>query len=358
MQLNICASEFDPAALACPAGTDTLACLTPTEVTAVKTLQSDLVLNNQVIGAPYGLGNLVSGLSAVFGGGQVLGQGFLAMAFNSPTFMISNFDLQRDFGFLSKQFGKVDDMTGPLQGVAKYVSEGGKLIVWTGGEDPLVPTADSVRFVERLRDVVDDRGSDNVRLYTLPGVNHCGGGPGADTLDLLTPITNWVEKGVPPKKLTATGTVAFTRPLCPFPQWPKYTGGNTNSASSLTMTTSARGWCDSYDEAEAHLVRLGLISGHVRDTSSNGHDQRMSASVVAPPRNQALIAVSVNEPASRRAFSCAWDRRVNDSIWLRQGRPTANAIIAGGRAPARCEKMFWLAIPFHRNHESALSVLF
>jgi len=233
------ACHFDPAALACPAGQDTPACLTPAEVTAVKTLQSDLVLNNQVIGAPYGLGNLVSGLSAVLGGGQALGQGFLAMAYNSPTFMISNFDLQRDFGFLSKQFGKVDDMTGPLHGVAKFVSEGGKLIMWTGGEDALIPAADQVRFVARLLGEVDDRAGDNVRLYSLPGVNHCGGGPGADTIDLLTPITNWVEKGVPPKdliasKLNAVGTVTFTRPLCPFPQWPKYTGGSSNSASSFT----------------------------------------------------------------------------------------------------------------------------
>jgi feruloyl esterase len=231
--------NFDPASLTCPAGLDRPSCLQPTELAAVKALQSDLVLNNQVIGAPYGLGNLVSGLSAVLGGGQALGQGFLAMAYNNPTYLISNFDLQRDFEFLSKQFGKVDDMTGPLRGVAKYIGEGGKLIVWTGGEDPLVPTADSVRFVERLRDEVDDRGRDNVRLYTLPGVNHCGGGPGADSVDLLTPITNWVEKGVPPQdliaaKLNAAGAVIFTRPLCPFPHWPKYTGGNRNSASSFT----------------------------------------------------------------------------------------------------------------------------
>ena len=232
------ACHFDPAALACRAGQDTPTCLTPTEVTAVKTLQSDLALNNQVIGAPYGLGNLVSGLSAVLGGGQALGQGFLAMAYNSPTFMISNFDLQRDFGFLSKQFGKVDDMTGPLHGIAKFVSEGGKLIMWTGGEDALIPAADQVRFVARLLGEVDDRAGDNVRLYSLPGVNHCGGGPGADTIDLVTPISNWVENGIPPKdliasKLAPTGTVAFTRPLCPFPQWAKYTGGNTNSASSF-----------------------------------------------------------------------------------------------------------------------------
>jgi hypothetical protein len=235
--------HFDPAALACPAGLDLPSCLTPTEVTAVKTLQSDLVLDHRVIGAPYGLGNLVSGLSAVIGGGQALGQGFLAMAYNNPAFMISSFDLERDFKFLSTQFGKVDDMTGPLSGVARYVREGGKLIVWTGGEDPLVPTAGSVRFVERLRDVVDDEGSDNVRLYTLPGVNHCGGGPGADTINLLTPITNWVEKGVPPKdliasKLNPAGAVTFTRPLCPFPQWPRYTGGDVNSASSFKCVKS------------------------------------------------------------------------------------------------------------------------
>jgi feruloyl esterase len=231
--------RFDPKALACPSGLDTPACLTPAEVTAVKTLQSDLELNHEVVGPPYGLGNLVSGLSAVLGGGQALGQGFLAMAYNNPAFSIADFNLQRDYSWISTRFGKIDDMTGSLHGTAKYVNEGGKLIVWTGGEDPLVPTAGSVRFVERLREIVDGRGRDNVHLYTLPGVNHCGGGPGADTIDLVTPISNWVENGVPPKNLIASklnqaGTVAFTRPLCPFPHWPKYIGGNASSASSFT----------------------------------------------------------------------------------------------------------------------------
>jgi len=232
------ACHFDPAALACPAGQNTTSCLTPAEVTAVKTLQSDLILNNQVIGAPYGLGNLVAGLSAVAGGGQSLGQGFLALAFNNPSYSISSFNLQMDFPIISYQFGKVDDMTGPLHGVAKFVREGGKLIMWTGGEDALVPAADQVRFVARLLGEVDDRAGDNVRLYSLPGVNHCGGGSGADTIDLVTPISTWVENGVPPRdliasKLSPTGTVAFTRPLCPFPEWAKYTGGNGSVASSF-----------------------------------------------------------------------------------------------------------------------------
>lgn len=161
------------------------------------------------------------------------------MAYNNPAFPIASFELQRDFSYISYRFDMIDDMTGSLRGIAKYVSEGGKLIVWTGGEDPLVPAAGSVRFVERLRDVVDDRGRENVRLYTLPGVTHCGGGPGADTIDLLTPIANWVENAARPKELIASnlnaaGAVTFTRPLCPFPQWPKYTGGNGNRASSFT----------------------------------------------------------------------------------------------------------------------------
>jgi Tannase and feruloyl esterase len=233
--------HVDAAMLSCPAGADSLSCLTPTEVSAVTTLQSDLVLDDRVIGAPFGIGNLVGGLSAVLGGGQILGQGFLAMAYNNPAYPISNFYLPRDFAFLSNQFGKVDDMSGPLAGVAKFADKGGKLIVWTGGEDPLVPAADSVRFVGHLGTALDDAGRDNVRLYSLPGVTHCGGGPGADAIDLLTPIANWVEKGVEPNnlvasKLNATGAVTFTRPLCAYPQYPKYAGGDVNKASSFTCT--------------------------------------------------------------------------------------------------------------------------
>jgi hypothetical protein len=68
--------------------------------------------------------------------------------YNNPAYLISVFNLQMDFAFLSDQFGKVDDMTGALPDIANYVREGGKLIVWTGGEDPLVSPAGSVRFVE------------------------------------------------------------------------------------------------------------------------------------------------------------------------------------------------------------------
>jgi feruloyl esterase len=236
---NPSACHFDPATLACPGSTNTTSCLTPAEVSAIKTIMSDLVRDGEVIGAPFGLGNLAGPFGSLAGGDLALGQGFLDLAYNNPSYLISSFNVQADFPFIAKQFGKVDDMTGPLDEIADYVRDGNKLILWMGGEDPLVPTADSVRFIARLLQVVDPRSANNVRLFSLPGVGHCGNGPGASTLDLLTPITNWVERGIPPNNLIASnvsGTVVnFTRPICSYPLWPKYNGdGNGNDASSFT----------------------------------------------------------------------------------------------------------------------------
>jgi feruloyl esterase len=236
---NPSACHFDPAILTCPGSTNTASCLTPAEVSAIKTIMSDLVRDGEVIGAPFGLGNLAGPLGSLAGGAQVLGQGFLAMAYNNPSYPISSFNVQTDFPFIDKQLDDVDDMDGPLGEIADYVRSGNKLILWMGGEDPLIPTADSIRFVGRLLQVLDPRSANNVRLFSLPGVGHCGFGPGASALDLLTPITNWVERGIPPNNLIASnvsGTVVnFTRPICSYPLWPKYNGeGNGNDASSFT----------------------------------------------------------------------------------------------------------------------------
>lgn len=243
--------HFDPASIECPAGTDTPSCLTENQVDAMKTVMSDLTLDGEVIGAPYGLANFASPIGGLSGGGFALGQGFLAMAYGNPNFAIASFDLAKDFHFIAAQLDNRDEMDGPLDEIADYVRDGGKLIIWSGGEDELVPTADSVRFVNRLMGVVDDEDRDararnddgthehDVRLYTLPGVGHCQGGPGADAIDLLTPMVDWVEQGIAPETLTASkvvnGNVTFTRPLCVYPQWPKYNGsGDPNDAASFT----------------------------------------------------------------------------------------------------------------------------
>jgi feruloyl esterase len=76
------------------------------------------------------------------------------------------------------------------------------------------------------------------RLFLVPGMYHCAGGPGPTTFDFLTPLTQWVEAGVAPQQVVAShvesGTTTYTRPLCPYPASAYYGGvGPTSAASSF-----------------------------------------------------------------------------------------------------------------------------
>ncbi len=73
----------------------------------------------------------------------------------------------------------------------------------------------------------------------VPGMEHCGGGNGTSTIDLLGTIDRWVESGSAPARIDAVrlsnGVVDRTRPLCPYPQVATYLGsGSTDAAASFT----------------------------------------------------------------------------------------------------------------------------
>ncbi|MDB5670449.1 MAG: tannase/feruloyl esterase family alpha/beta hydrolase [Alphaproteobacteria bacterium] len=90
---------------------------------------------------------------------------------------------------------------------------GGKLILWHGFTDTGVPPANTTRYVEQVRARLGNLAA-FLRLYMLPGVNHCGGGRGADKLDLLSPMIAWVEDGIAPNEIrswkAAPGTIERT----------------------------------------------------------------------------------------------------------------------------------------------------
>ena len=74
------------------------------------------------------------------------------------------------------------------------------------------------------------------QFYFVPGMAHCGGGPGLDQFDFLGAMVNWVEKGTAPASVIATGK-AFpgrSRPLCPYPKHAHYKGqGDTDDAKNF-----------------------------------------------------------------------------------------------------------------------------
>jgi Tannase and feruloyl esterase len=119
-----------------------------------------------------------------------------------------------------------------------FSADGGKLIFYHGDSDPWFSPLDTFSY---YKDVATANGGlDAVskwsQFYFVPGMAHCGGGPGLDQFDLLSALVNWVEKGTAPTSVTATGK-AFpgrSRPLCPYPKHAQYKGqGNTEDATSF-----------------------------------------------------------------------------------------------------------------------------
>ena len=127
---------------------------------------------------------------------------------------------------------------------------GAKIIVYHGVSDPIFSVADTERWYRGIDRSSGHRAEDFARLYRVPGMGHCSGGPATDQFDPLTPLVAWVEQGVEPGALVAqargTGNrgganadvpadwaAARTRPLCAYPQVARYAGrGDVESAAS------------------------------------------------------------------------------------------------------------------------------
>jgi hypothetical protein len=162
-------------------------------------------------------------------------QFFKFFVFNDPTWDYSKYDVTnaRQDARLTATFMNA---TNPDLDVFK--AKGGKLIVWHGWSDPLITALGSVKYYEQV--LRRDPGvRDYFRMFLMPGVLHCGEGPGPDTVDWPSAIADWVEKGKPPDKVIATklgagGAISRTRPLCPYPQHAEYTGrGSTDDAANF-----------------------------------------------------------------------------------------------------------------------------
>jgi len=119
----------------------------------------------------------------------------------------------------------------------------GKLLLYHGWADPALSALSTIRYYE---EVVQAIGSARqtaafARLFLVPGMNHCTGGPGPNVFDALTALERWVEQGIAPDQIIAShltaGVADRTRPLCPYPQVARYVGtGSIDAAENFTCT--------------------------------------------------------------------------------------------------------------------------
>jgi feruloyl esterase len=106
--------------------------------------------------------------------------------------------------------------------------------------DPIFSANDTMAYVEALAKRYG-ASDDFTRLYLVPGMNHCAGGPATDQFDALTALDDWVDKGRPPQRLIAKARdipgvpwPGRTRPLCPYPGYARYSGaGSIEDAASF-----------------------------------------------------------------------------------------------------------------------------
>ena len=237
--------RFDPSRLTCAAAKEPT-CLTAEQVAALqKTFGGprDSSGTSLYVGQPWDPGIATAGWRQWKLGSSQTGTpnainatlmaGALAHEFFTPpdpSFAITQFNFDRDpqrMEAFSAVYDTYRDAT-----LAEFRTRGGKLLIFHGTADPIFSALESIDYYQRL--TRNNGGPDATaawaRLFLVPGMNHCAGGPATDSFDGLGAIVDWVEKGTPPAQIEASarpGTAYFagrTRPLCPYPAYARYSG--------------------------------------------------------------------------------------------------------------------------------------
>ena len=246
------ACTFDPASLRCAGGADTGdACLSDAQLAVVTSWRTPasfgagayrytgwpLTGNENVPGAWDAWTSGVPSLQFLFQDTTV--KYYLA---NDPLANSLLYDYNSNPAALAAMSALNDATDANLH---PFVGAGGKLILWHGGNDAALSYTATTDYYKKVVTAVGGQANADqfVRYYIAPGVNHCAGGPGADSADLLSALDAWVSKGHAPGTLRArrvdalTGETVLTRPLCVYPGYPRYDGkGDANLARNYDCT--------------------------------------------------------------------------------------------------------------------------
>jgi pimeloyl-ACP methyl ester carboxylesterase len=254
---------YDPAAAICKAGDDPAACLTIAEANAVRkiwngptTQEGKRLWFGTERGASFG------GLSGP-NPFSIAVDHFRYWIHQNPSFdwrTVTETSFGNDFKLSEQKFdGVIGTDDDNLQALRKA---GGKLIIYHGEWDNVIFPRGTQNYYERV--LTGNGGANHVtdfaRLFMVPGVGHCVGGPGPNAFgqwlygaspppltpdadhDMFLALMRWVEQGIAPDRIIATKYVndnpaqgvLRTRPLCVYPKVAQWTGrGSTDDAANF-----------------------------------------------------------------------------------------------------------------------------
>jgi tannase/feruloyl esterase len=221
--------RFDFSTFLCK-GAEADTCLTKPQLQAVEDYYGGLKNSRgELIFSGQALGNPMPALQSV-PPAQVIDT-VRIWAFQNPDYDWKTFDLDRDMPIIDQKIGFVDAVDPDLNA---FKAHGGKLLLYAGWADTAITPENTVLYYESVLQTMGKNQEDWMRLFMVPGMAHCGGGPGPNTFDTIGTMEYWRERGVATAQMTAANAqTAMTRPLCPYPQYAKYNGtGNVKDAAN------------------------------------------------------------------------------------------------------------------------------
>lgn len=265
---NPAACRFDPGVLLC-SGAENDKCLTEPQVKALRKLYDGLRDSKGKLLYP---GYSMSGEAEIGGWGPwitgaepeksllfAFGTGyFKSMVYGDPAWDYKKFSVDADFKTGVAKTAGILDATDP--DLRRFQARGGKLILYHGWCDAAIPAQAAIDYYESVKKKMGaKKAAEFVRLFMVPGMQHCGGGAGPNLFgqfgaaqgdargNIAAALERWVEEGVAPEEIVAAkskgaaGPVVRTRPLCAYPKAAKYKGsGSTDEAANFACVEAGK----------------------------------------------------------------------------------------------------------------------
>jgi feruloyl esterase len=187
---------------------------------------------------------------------------FQDMVFNDRNWSYHTADIEQSLQAANQKMASALNATDP--DLSKLKARGGKLILYHGWLDAAISPVNTIRYYQSVQSKMGEQSTGEfVKLYMVPGMMHCVGGPGPFIFgqlgiamsrdpqeNMFTSLEQWTEQGKTPNRIIATklrddkdrsNGILMTRPLCPFPELAVYDGkGDPKDASAFACVISAK----------------------------------------------------------------------------------------------------------------------
>jgi hypothetical protein len=261
--------HFDPSVLLCK-GEDARNCLTAPQVSSLKKLygggqdsHGKQIFPGYMPGAEDGANGWAAWITGT-GPGKASGPAYAENYFRYMVFEDSGWNLLTANVDVAEHMA--DEKTAHALNamdadLSRFRARGGKLILYHGWNDPAISPVNTINYYNSVMATMGAQNADGfIRLYMVPGMQHCFPGPGPNSFGqtghttakgpafgIYDALELWVEKGTAPESIVATKYVdddpakgvQMTRPLCPYPQIADYKGsGDTNDFANFACAAT------------------------------------------------------------------------------------------------------------------------